>query len=177
MVARSFKLTHHQHEFKASVRIITPSKTINLLFKLYLREDNHKVNVVFFSDSNSSRNPAGLGLECIPSEAVLYTELLLSDHGLPQWIPEPDASPGGHEDGIRIGDVGIIDPHRAFDSLFNICDSSTSGTDGLPQCTLPMDTVPQVQPHPNMWKSDYVISSVTMDRIDNSLDPSKVDLM
>ena len=65
-------------------------------------------------------------------DAELYTKLLLlCGHGYPQWIPEPDILPE-REHGICIGDVGIIDPRRSFDFLFNICNTSASG---LPEGT------------------------------------------
>jgi hypothetical protein len=54
----------------------------------------------------------------------VYTRLLLpKGHGCPVWCPEPDENlPLAYrESGVRIGDVGRIDPDGGFDPLFNIC--------------------------------------------------------
>jgi hypothetical protein len=53
---------------------------------------------------------------------VYHDELLTQGRGLPLWIPGPTPSlPQAYrQDGINVGDVGIIRPDRPFDFLFNV---------------------------------------------------------
>jgi hypothetical protein len=58
--------------------------------------------------------------------ADIYARLLIpvdSTRGYPLWLPEPqDRLPEAYRDeGIRIGDVGIVTERGQFDILFNIC--------------------------------------------------------
>ena len=57
------------------------------------------------------------------SNDIYERHLTLKGRGFPLWIPEPNRRL--HIDyrktGIRIGDVGIINPSGAFSFLFNIC--------------------------------------------------------
>ena len=57
------------------------------------------------------------------SAADTYARILLAKRiGYPLWSPEPPNIPSGYEiEGIRIGDVGIIDSDGQFDYLFNVC--------------------------------------------------------
>jgi hypothetical protein len=73
----------------------------------------------------------------------VYTRLLLAQgHGCPIWSPEPDENPLAYrEGGVRIGDVGSIDPDSGgFDPLFNICASADDpiNADGVPDGFEPM---------------------------------------
>ncbi|KAK7022761.1 hypothetical protein VNI00_016964 [Paramarasmius palmivorus] len=57
------------------------------------------------------------------SHGQRYTQLMLAAReGHPLWRPEPSLKPphAHAQDGIRIGDVGIIDDNEPFDFLFNI---------------------------------------------------------
>jgi hypothetical protein len=76
-----------------------------------------------------------LGDSIMASE--VYTRLLLpKGHGCPIWCPEPDENlPLPYrEGGVRIGDVGRIDPDGGFDPLFNICARADHpiNADGVP---------------------------------------------
>ncbi|KAF8995329.1 hypothetical protein BDQ17DRAFT_1211610, partial [Cyathus striatus] len=54
----------------------------------------------------------------------LYARLLwIKGRGFPLWYPSPEANlPAEYrKNGIRIGDVGIINSSGQFDFLFNIC--------------------------------------------------------
>uniref|UniRef100_A0A0W0G752 G domain-containing protein n=1 Tax=Moniliophthora roreri TaxID=221103 RepID=A0A0W0G752_MONRR len=58
------------------------------------------------------------------SEGQLYARLLLPlGHGYALWLPEPNGDlPVEYLDqGVRIGDVGIVTPDGGFDFLFNVC--------------------------------------------------------
>ncbi|KAK7030248.1 SCF ubiquitin ligase complex subunit cdc4 [Paramarasmius palmivorus] len=60
-------------------------------------------------------------MEC---EAQLYARLLYPlGYGYALWCPEPNEDlPADYtNDGIRLGDVGLITPDGGFDFLFNIC--------------------------------------------------------
>jgi len=95
------------------------------------------------------------------TDANLYTALLSTHgNGCPQWIPEPVFDSGYEEHGVKIGDVGIVDPGQPFDFLFNIRDTS-----GLPAGTSQLLTEPEVVSLP-MWGRDHVIWSRTMERRD-----------
>lgn len=102
------------------------------------------------------------------TDADLYTALLLPcGHGYPQCIPMPDVLPSGHEEhGVSIGDVGIVDPCRSFDFLFNICEASESPINhpyGLPLGTSPV-TESEITSQTPMWGKDSVICSRTTER-------------
>ena len=57
------------------------------------------------------------------SASDVYSTLLLQEgEGFPLWLPSPGER-GDPENGINIGDVGIITPNGAFYFLFNICRS------------------------------------------------------
>jgi hypothetical protein len=51
-----------------------------------------------------------------------YARILMTRAiGYPLWIPEPPSRPPEYEvEGIRIGDVGVVDSDGQFDSFFNI---------------------------------------------------------
>ncbi|KIJ19078.1 hypothetical protein PAXINDRAFT_44270, partial [Paxillus involutus ATCC 200175] len=56
----------------------------------------------------------------------VYARLMIpvdSSRGYPLWYPEPDSNlPEDYRDeGLRIGDVGIVTEDGSFDVLFNIC--------------------------------------------------------
>ena len=57
------------------------------------------------------------------SNDIYERHLILKGRGVPLWIPDPNQLL--HRDyrrtGVRIGDVGIINPSGAFSFLFNIC--------------------------------------------------------
>ncbi|KAF8837959.1 hypothetical protein BDN67DRAFT_972216 [Paxillus ammoniavirescens] len=56
----------------------------------------------------------------------IYARLLIpidSSRGYPLWYPEPDSNlpPSCRDEGLRIGDVGIVTERGIFDVLFNVC--------------------------------------------------------
>uniref|UniRef100_A0A0W0FX36 Uncharacterized protein n=1 Tax=Moniliophthora roreri TaxID=221103 RepID=A0A0W0FX36_MONRR len=63
--------------------------------------------------------------------------LFLHGHGYALWIPEPNdnSTPEYFDQGVRVGDVGIITNDGGFDYLFNICapaDDPINRTHGVP---------------------------------------------
>lgn len=56
----------------------------------------------------------------------VYAKYLPNSRGYPLWFPEPSNTlPTTYQqDGLQIGDVGVVDPTGRFDVLFNICQSS-----------------------------------------------------
>jgi hypothetical protein len=62
---------------------------------------------------------------------------------------------------VAIGDVGVVDPRRSFDFLFNIRNTSISRIDS------PCEA--QISSQPAIWATDYVICSPTMER--KQIDP------
>jgi hypothetical protein len=73
----------------------------------------------------------------------VYTRLLLpKGHGCPIWCPEPieNLPLASRESGVRIGDVGRIDPDGGFDPLFNICARADDpiNFDGVPPGFAPL---------------------------------------
>ena len=57
------------------------------------------------------------------ASSIVYRDLLLHKrHGLPFWTPEPDANlPVAYKNqGISIGDLGLLTDDGGFDYLFNI---------------------------------------------------------
>ncbi|KIJ12516.1 hypothetical protein PAXINDRAFT_49154, partial [Paxillus involutus ATCC 200175] len=56
----------------------------------------------------------------------IYARLLIprdSTRGYPLWYPEPDDNlpEPCRDEGLRIGDIGIVTERGTFDILFNIC--------------------------------------------------------
>lgn len=49
--------------------------------------------------------------------------LLAKGHGYPLWTPEPpdDLPVAYKQEGVRVGDVGVIRSNGSFDFIFNIC--------------------------------------------------------
>jgi hypothetical protein len=68
---------------------------------------------------------ARVGQPAHPDESATetYTRILLSKRiGYPLWTPEPhNFLPEYEEEGIRIGDVGIVNEHGLFEFSFNVC--------------------------------------------------------
>ncbi|KAF8550276.1 hypothetical protein OG21DRAFT_1419985 [Imleria badia] len=56
----------------------------------------------------------------------IYGKCLSNNRGYPLWFPEPSTSlPLSYQqDGLQIGDVGVVDQKGSFDVLFNICHPS-----------------------------------------------------
>ena len=62
----------------------------------------------------------------LESEQDVYARLLTRaepKRGYPLWCPEPSTQlpTEYHDDGYRIGDVGVVTEHGSFDVFFNIC--------------------------------------------------------
>ena len=59
---------------------------------------------------------------CLPSHIVYTEHLSTKGRGPALWIPEPDQNlpPEYREEGVSIGDVGIVKPSGIFDFFFNI---------------------------------------------------------
>jgi F-box and WD-40 domain protein CDC4 len=57
------------------------------------------------------------------SATETYTRILLAKHiGYPLWTPEPFNIPPEYEaEGIRIGDIGIVNEDGLFEFSFNFC--------------------------------------------------------
>ena len=75
----------------------------------------------------------------------VYARLLLPHrHGYPLWLPEPNQSlpPLVYEQGIQLGDVGLINDYGDFTTLFNIFfpkDHSVNMVHGVPESFQPLE--------------------------------------
>jgi len=58
----------------------------------------------------------------LPGHIVYAEHLSKKGRGPALWIPEPDMNlpPEYREEGVSIGDVGIVEPSGSFDFFFNI---------------------------------------------------------
>lgn len=61
-------------------------------------------------------------MDCSPSHLIYAEHLSTKGRGRALWIPEPSLNlpPEYREQGVSIGDVGIIKPSGSFDFFFNI---------------------------------------------------------
>jgi hypothetical protein len=109
--------------------------------------------------------------------STTYTKLLLSKgHGLPLWIPEPDENlPSEYrENGVRVGDVGIVTPGGGFDVLFNACLPANHPINGN---SVPADFVPfllengDVVKEPSRHYPGTLISSYHTNRMGRNANP------
>lgn len=115
----------------------------------------------------------------IPTDNEVYARLLLpKGNGFPIWNPEPDQNlPDEYrQNGIRIGDVGIINRDGRWDFLFNICDSPGSPTNNHEghELSPTFDQVPSVNTFKDSQyhKPGHPIASNTMERKDLAVDLS-----
>lgn len=107
----------------------------------------------------------------------VYARNLLSHRGYPLWTPEPNIElPECYQrEGLKIGDVGVVDEDGSFDVFFNITlprEHPLHAPDGVP------DNFTQVK----LRREDYkivhvaecpgrVITSSNVDRSISSIDP------
>jgi len=72
----------------------------------------------------STQLQIGLGImpQSVSAQDTFALLLLHHKHGYPLWVPEPNMSlpPALYAEGIRIGDVGLVNQNGYFTSLFNI---------------------------------------------------------
>ena len=108
----------------------------------------------------------------ISTDNEVYARLLLpKGNGFPIWNPDPDHNlPDDYrQNGIRIGDVGIINRDGRWDFLFNICNSRDSPTNRHEGHELPsaFETVSvNTSKYPQYLKPGHPIASNTMERKD-----------
>lgn len=103
--------------------------------------------------------------------AQVHTQLMfLSGFGYPMWIPEPNSNlPSScREEGVMIGDVGIVTPGKPFDLLFNVCETHTQADDSnrLPSGTERVELQPDhISAVPDMFPPETVIKSASVRQV------------